>query len=661
MVTWIFLGLFVFFDHALASPVSAPLPSTRQPASVIYVVLAILIVLAILAIIKYFYMKDRRAKPVNLFSNTSRGYYDDPFSVNSYCRSSTSFHGATEISENQCANNKIGFLVGFLGSPAWETKISSEVDSATWKQRNNYSFAYQLHTQSRQRFSQPYQSEWKSPSILPRRSSSVSDGGTRITMRLSKSSSLNLPKRPQKSHDGLPRRLSLQLRGPNRPTSSAPSIEDVSGNKSRSNSRSRRKRSLRGLKMSNNNGSNGISPSLVKDTKAMVIPLPRSPVFSSSSPLFLSNPFPPKFRTTPSRKLVSHLPSLPVTDPFSSGANASSNTPVPSNIEISRPFPLLPRVNYDFILKSDPHDSMKGRSRDSRLYQELLPLLKPLDVYASAPEDKQPGTLPASHRALSSAACPANCASGSCSLPPLQHSPLLSSAPVFPQKAVLSKPRSKLKSTNDAQARARRSSSLGPSPLRAMILPDASSGSDIGSPCLDRNDKENQPLVPSKQSSRRNLTAGAFGVRSSECGELGELPVDQEFGSQFDSECMRARMNAEKASSILLSMSREQEGTKRSSTRSKNTRESATSKSRSWEPSKEVDLGLLGLDRFIGDGSTDGGVGGKDDSEIDFVSFWQEARSLDEDEKRRYVLVPYNFEEAAAEISANSASVGLAW
>jgi hypothetical protein len=120
-------------------------------------------------------------------------------------------------------------------------------------------------------------------------------------------------------------------------------------------------------------------------------------------------------------------------------------------------------------------------------------------------------------------------------------------------------------------------------------------------------------------------------------------------------------MNAEKASKILLSISREQEGTRKNSTRSKKTRESATSKSRSWEPSKEVDLGLLGLDRFIGDGSTDDGVGGKDDSEIDFVSFWQEARSLDEDEKRRYVFAPYNFEEAATDISVNRASVGLAW
>ncbi|KIM91766.1 hypothetical protein PILCRDRAFT_811043 [Piloderma croceum F 1598] len=643
MVSRIFLGLFVLFDHALASPVSAPLPST---ASVIYVVLAILIVLAILAIIKYFYMKGRRSKSINLFSNTSHAYYDDPFSVNSYCRSSTSFHGAAEISENKCAGKNTGFLVGFLGSPAWETKISPEVDSAAWKQRNDYSFAYQLHTQSRQRFSQPYQPQWKSPSTSSRRSSSVGDGRTRITMRLSKSSSLNLPKRPQKSHDPLPRRLSLPSRGTKRPTSSVSSIGDVSRNRSRSNSRSKRKRSLRGLKTSKNSASNGISPSLVEETEATVFPLPRSLIFSSPSPLFLSNPFPPRFRITPSRKPVSPLPSLPVSDPLSSAANTSStNIPVPSNIEISRPFPLLPRVTYDFILKSDPRDSMKGRSRDSRLYQELLPVLKPLDVYTSAPENKQPtqsDAMSASYRALSSVACPTNCASGSCSLPPLQNSPLLSSAPVCVQKAVLPKPRPKLKSTNNAHARARRSSSLGPSPLRTMILPDASSGSDIGSPRLDKNDKENQPLAASNQSSRRNLTAGAFGVRSSECGELGELPVDQEFASQFDSECIRASMNAEKASKILLSISREQEGTKRISTRSKNTRESATSKSRSWEPSKEVDLGLLGLDRFIGDGSTDGGVGWKDDSEIDFVSFWQEARSLDEDEKRR-------------------ASVGLAW
>jgi len=588
-------------------------------------------------------MKDRRTKSVGSFSNTSHSYYE-PFSVDSYCRSSTSFHASTEISDK---NKTTGFLTGFFGSPAWETKISSEVDSAAWRQRNNYSFAYQLHTQSRQRSSQPYQPQWKSPSISPPRSSSVVDGGTRITMRLSKSSSLNLPKRPQKSHDPLTRRLSLPLKGTKRSTYSEPSIGDASGSRSRSSSRSRRKPSLGGLKASNNSTSNHISPSLVQGTAAQGLPLPRSPVFSSSSsPLFLSNPFPPMFKTTSSRNPVSPLPSLPVTDPFSSATAAAANTssttiPLPSNIGISRPFPLLPRVNYDFILKSDPHNSMQGRSRDSRLYQELLPVLKPLDVYTSVSENNQPtqsDTLPASRQALSSVACPTSCVSGSCGLPPLQKPPLLSSVPVFSQKVVLPRHRTKQKSTNDAQARARRSSSLGPSPLRAMILPDASSGSDIGSPCLDRSDKENQPLVASGQNSRKNLTSGAFGVRSSGYGEFGELAVDQEFGSQSDSECLRASMNAENASKILLNMSREQEGTGRSCSRSKINRESATSQSRSWEPSKEVDLGLLGLDRFIGDGSTDGGVGGKDDSEIDFVSFWQEARSLDEDEKRRYVF-----------------------
>ena len=59
-------------------------------------------------------------------------------------------------------------------------------------------------------------------------------------------------------------------------------------------------------------------------------------------------------------------------------------------------------------------------------------------------------------------------------------------------KAMLPKPRTKLKPTNDAQARARDSSSLGPSPLRAMILPDAPSGSGIRSPRLDRNDKDDE-------------------------------------------------------------------------------------------------------------------------------------------------------------------------
>ena len=102
-------------------------------------------------------------------------------------------------------------------------------------------------------------------------------------------------------------------------------------------------------------------------------------------------------------------------------------------------------------------------------------------------------------------------------------------------------------------------------------------------------------------------------------------------------------MNAEKASKLLLSMAREHERAEDGTMRQNDTSKSTASRSRSWEPSNEVDLGLIGLNLFIGDSDLDENIGAKDDSEIDFVSFWEEAKLLEEEEKRRYVfclLVP---------------------
>lgn len=46
--------------------------------------------------------------------------------------------------------NRHGFLVGCLGSPIWETSLTSKLDGASWRrqQRRRSSFAYQLHTHS---------------------------------------------------------------------------------------------------------------------------------------------------------------------------------------------------------------------------------------------------------------------------------------------------------------------------------------------------------------------------------------------------------------------------------------------------------------------------------------------------------------------------------
>lgn len=115
-------------------------------------------------------------------------------------------------------------------------------------------------------------------------------------------------------------------------------------------------------------------------------------------------------------------------------------------------------------------------------------------------------------------------------------------------------------------------------------------------------------------------------------------------------------MNADMASKALLNIVRDLSGSSGSSvgrgnsTRSKESQSSEVRSSKSWDSSREeVDLGLLGLDRFRwkevspgGDeerGAEGGDENGKDDSKIDFVSFWEEARVLEEEEERRYVFV----------------------
>jgi hypothetical protein len=80
-------------------------------------------------------------------------------------------------------------------------------------------------------------------------------------------------------------------------------------------------------------------------------------------------------------------------------------------------------------------------------------------------------------------------------------------------------------------------------------------------------------------------------------------------------------MNAEKAAKLLFSMARDHERAEGGTTRQNDTSKSTASRSRSWEPSKEVDLGLIGLNLFVRDGDLDGNIGTKDDSKIDTCRF----------------------------------------
>ncbi|KAF7976468.1 hypothetical protein HWV62_6729 [Athelia sp. TMB] len=412
---------------------------------------------------------------------------------------------------------------------------------------------------------------------------------------------------------------------------------------------------------------------------------------TASSPMFLSSPFPPRFKSSKSPQTLPNLmhpqplPMVTSFDPFSGDVGApSTNIPlVPSpgdvqRIQISHPIPLRPKpVN---LIEEEPNP-MLGRSRDSQLYMELLPVIKPLDISTKAKSSAGSSPSPVSRDilALKNVGSSLNFQSGNSDFesrkapsPPMQTSPPLSSIPSFAQKAVFvkQKPRARQRTRSS-----RRSVSVGPSPLRSMILPEASSGSEIGSPRV--KGKENTSPDPALSD-----------VRASGFGEFGNLPPGargmmhpysnpdaaensyrvhqvrfehhQEHQAHFEQESLRASANADMASQALRNIVRAVDTTpsgsvrvKRDSIHSKDSRSSAVRSSNSWDSSREaVDLGLLGLDRFKwnadrsnvsegAEGQTEeascGDGNGKSDSEIDFASFWEQARIIEDIERRRSV------------------------
>ncbi|KAG1882171.1 hypothetical protein F4604DRAFT_1745517 [Suillus subluteus] len=133
--------------------------STSTPEPLITACLISFIVLLALLAVKLIYVKHRRISAIRsrILQSTS------PHDVSLNSRSSLLSLKATQLKafRSKCTPS-LAIFVGCLGSPAWETDIESGFDVNMTKQHRTASFMYQLHRQSKQRSSKSYSAAYHS-------------------------------------------------------------------------------------------------------------------------------------------------------------------------------------------------------------------------------------------------------------------------------------------------------------------------------------------------------------------------------------------------------------------------------------------------------------------------------------------------------------------
>ncbi|KAG1781524.1 hypothetical protein EV702DRAFT_590739 [Suillus placidus] len=133
--------------------------STSTPEPLITACLVSFIVLLVLLAVKLIYMKHRRLSAIRsrILQSTS------PHDVSLNSRSSLLSLKVTQLKAFRSKGTpSFAILVGCLGSPAWETDIESDFNANLTKQRRTASFMYQLHRQSKQRSSKSYSAAHRS-------------------------------------------------------------------------------------------------------------------------------------------------------------------------------------------------------------------------------------------------------------------------------------------------------------------------------------------------------------------------------------------------------------------------------------------------------------------------------------------------------------------
>lgn len=441
----------VYAQPTVASPVKAIV----TPSCSVYlsVLLTLFFVLSLLLIIKHIFMKRRRAKSAH---NQPQPYaLGCSFTVDSYHRSSASVLPSPSCLDME--RKKSGLMIGFFGSPAWETR------RVKFKKYEQSSFMYQLHTESRRhRSSRPRSTVHGSASILDARQSRPLSVSNIVDSRAlyeiqdatgqKRSLSLRLPKPPSKAHTSpsnikTSRRFSLPILHRRRPSS-------LKSTKSRRSDAS----------ASSFPGNSSLR--LVETSKILEPPLPLSP--QAQPYLSAAASVHPTDSKTSTHQHRSFIPPLPPLPPLPWGIS-SSQYPQPTSTDLQKPTFAPIHISHPYALAKNPKQTLQ-KTVMSSFDPQALPSLantytSDLPPAAVLKADCQSPTVPRHPFAsvIRQLEIP---------LPSPTLTPNLSSFPCPPISTVVS-PIIKRK-TSPPSIRVRRSPAIGPSPLRTMILPDPS-------------------------------------------------------------------------------------------------------------------------------------------------------------------------------------------
>ncbi|KAK0491065.1 hypothetical protein IW261DRAFT_1435475 [Armillaria novae-zelandiae] len=491
------------------------------------------------------------------------------------------------------------FLVGFLGSPFWETSTKAWRNNLSWKEGTQSSFMYSLHVQSRsykgshsrQTFNEKSSrtNEFgEKDAYIPgfsnsKQSSSLSSNGS-----LPPGFPVLLPTAPERarhvpSKHGHDRRLSL-------PNTSATRKTDYEG----TTIRQKRHSSLKSSKSQRSDSSIVLSPGLrmVYTDNSLDYPLPLS---SEGLPPFT-------FPASECKFDQSHVPPLPPLPPI---------TPLlPSPVEfcnpessiarsyISHPYALAPFTKKS-ILKQTPRDHAQETTNDK--FVSKAPIRSPSiarNSYTFIP-------LP----------------------PPFTEVPPIPLPSPLPRESIPALPKAR-PNTRSLSARSRKSPAIGPSPLRTMTLPESVIGDFLSLPASQPdppnwNEHQDHNSYTAKLN-RHSYSSIGLGFPPVSCA--GDRNADSAKRSSIDSTSSK-HIGDDDGSNLLLGIIRELvEETSQWDTslymddKFKSMIETAGNEGRGLEKCEsvtspvEVDLGLLGLEVFRGqfgngDENADLGVG----------------------------------------------------
>ncbi|KAG7449176.1 uncharacterized protein BT62DRAFT_1073689 [Guyanagaster necrorhizus] len=526
-LSWALLFSLASPQFALAVPIGgiSNNPSYSLTAS-LAILLTFLIVLTVLFVLKHIYMKRRRAR--NLHCDTSAS----SFAIDSQKSSDSSMlsplRRMTPSKERLAA-----FLVGFFGSPIWETSAKAWQNSLSLHESIQSSSMYSLHTQSRS-----YKTSRSRPTFNEM-SSTLNEFGEKIahlpdfsdskqSRRLSSPGSLPpcfsllLPTVPEKarrvpskhSHD---RRLSL----PNTPASRKVDGQVSTCQKQHSilkTSTSRR-----------SDSSTVLSPGLrmVYNNNSLEYELPLSSKDHQIFALSVNE------RLRSDQSNVPPLPPLPQVTPL-----------LPSPVEFRNP------------------ESALGRNYISHPYA--------LAPYTKRGNLKQAPRLPfeATHdQSVSKTSCPSPTMSRNSytfippppqftQVPPLPPLPL--PLPLPPREPIPALPKAR-PNTRSLSVRSRKSPPIGPSPLRTMTLPESVIGDLFSLPSLpdppNTNEYQNPNNSYTARLSRRSYSTVGLGFPPVSCAPPDDPKVDSAKRSSTDSTSSK-RTDGD-GSNLLLSIIRE--------------------------------------------------------------------------------------------------------